>query len=384
MAKERLFLGLSSGWAADGVDAAVVSVTSRAERMKVKQVSCAHYPFSDSLSRCIRSACRTCELTGFDLAEIDAQLAAAFVQAAEKLIRQTKVDRNLIVSAGSSGQVIARWAPKEDSDPQGPCTMLELANPALIAQRLQLPVAANFPTGDLAAGGLGGPITAWVDWIIFRDRRLSRVVVHLGGIISMTFVPGGAVASDVVAFEPAPGTIIIDTLASELFKKPFDRDGAIASRGSVCEGLLNEILSHRYFHAAAPKLTFPGQWDKVYVDRLIIMGRKHRCSDADIIATCTEMIARSIFRSIAGFTERPHEIILAGGGGRNIHLAQRIRMLLSPSSTYAIEHYGFDSRCYRAACYAVLAAARIDNKPAHCPSATGARRQAVLGAIWVP
>jgi 1,6-anhydro-N-acetylmuramate kinase len=57
---------------------------------------------------------------------------------------------------------------------------------------------------------------------------------------------------------------------------------------------------------------------------------------------------------------------------------------MSPSSTYAIDRYGFSMTGYKAVCHAVLAAARIDAHPAHCTQATGASRRSVLGAVWLP
>jgi anhydro-N-acetylmuramic acid kinase len=95
----------------------------------------------------------------------------------------------------------------------------------------------------------------------------------------------------------------------------------------------------------------------------------------------TELTAKLVAQAIAGFTEKPHEVVLTGGGAMNIHLAGRIRKLLSPSSTYTVEKYGFGIRAKQAACYAVLAAARMDGIAAHCTQATGAKRAKVLGTV---
>ena len=50
MAKERILIGLHSGPAADGVDAAAVAVTGKGERMKVRQVAWTRQPYPDELS----------------------------------------------------------------------------------------------------------------------------------------------------------------------------------------------------------------------------------------------------------------------------------------------------------------------------------------------
>ena len=118
--------------------------------------------------------------------------------------------------------------------------------------------------------------------------------------------------------------------------------------------------------------------------RLMNMGTKHACPHADLLATVTEMTARLVAMAVGKLTERPHEVILSGGGAMNIHLAGRIRKLLSPCSTYTSQRYDLDLRAKEAVCYAILAAARQDGVPAHCPVATGAERATVLGGVWSP
>jgi len=85
--------------------------------------------------------------------------------------------------------------------------------------------------------------------------------------------------------------------------------------------------------------------------------------------------------AIEAHTERPHEIILAGGGTENPHLVRRIRSNMSPCSTYLADRYGVGARAVSAVFAAVLAAARLDEFPAHIPAASGAARQVVLGNV---
>ena len=374
MAKERIFVGLASGWVADGVDAAMVSVTGRGDRMKVRQLHANSFAYAPELSKRIRTAAEGQPIRPADLAELDRDIATAFANAAIAVIDESKTDRQQIVAIGSSGQPIART--------EG--GLVELGNPAVIAAKTNLPVSACFAASDVAAGGLGGPVRAWPDWRLFRDGRLSRVVIHLGGIVSISVVPAASVATDVIAFDASPGSVLLDALAAEHCDKPCDTDGGIAASGRVNLEMLHELLSHPYFCAAPPKRTAPDKWGATYQHRLATMADKYRVTaPADVIATVTEMIARAVADAIGRQTERPHEVVLAGGGARNIHLAQRIRMRMSPSSTYPVERYGFDTSAYSSACVAMLAAARIDGKAAHCPPATGAAQATILGGLWI-
>ena len=390
--RERLFIGLAAGAACDGVDAAVVRVRNRRGRMKAEQIHHVHCPHETALRDRLESCClggaksplwrpgRAGSLVAAagSLAALDRDMGLAFADAAEAVLRDAGTPRDDILAVGASGQWITRWAGETVTGAGG----LWLAgSPAVIAERTRLPVVAGFACCDVAAGGCGVPMTAWPTWRLLRDRRLSRVAVHLGGLATLTFVGSGALAGDVTAFDVGPGTLVIDQVCREYLGEDLDVDGSAAARGRVCAELLGELLSHPYFLRRGPKSANPADWGRDYIDRLSLTARKHGCAGRDLVATVTELTAQTVHRAISALTERPHEVVLSGGGALNIHLAGRIRSLLSPSSTYTIDRYGPSLRGKQAVCLAMLAAARLDKFPAHCPAATGARREAVLGSV---
>ncbi len=327
------------------------------------------------------------------LAEMDRDVAVAFAEAAGALMAEARLNPKDVAAIGSSGWLIGG--------------AVELGSPGLIARLAGVPVAADFARSDIAAGGLGGPLAAWPDWVLLRNfsafslpgkraassiavrqakgaGRLARVVVHLGAVAGLTFLGASCGAGDVVAFDVGPGTILLDALAERLLGRPFDADGAAAAGGRANGAMLNELLANPYFQRPPPKVASAAEWGEAYVQRVMMMAEKHRCGGADLPATAAELTARSIAGAIAGLTERPHEVILAGGGARNIHLAGRIRALLSPSSTVTTEKFGVGIEALRAVDYAILAAARLDGVPCNCPAATGAMGPAILGGVYMP
>lgn len=379
--RERVFAGLYSGPSADGAEAALVSITGKGARMKARQVSWLHRPMPTGLRKRLRRVSSGWAATAGDLAGLDRDVGAFLVATFRAAAKKARLARSQIAGIGLLAQP-AGYVRPTPSDGSG--SVMELGSPATVAHETQLPVVGGFRQSDLAAGGVGGPVTAWPDWLLFRDGRLSRVVVQLGAIASITFVGSAAAACEVVAYDTGPGTILVDTLTESLFSRLMDEDGAIAARGRVSEALLNELMAGEYLQREPPKQTHPLSWSGATEKRLEMIAGKHRCRAVDLVATVTELTAHTIARAVLGLTERPHEVILAGGGAKNIHLAGRIRALLSPSSTYAVERYGVGIRAHGAACCAVLAAARTDEFPAHCHAATGADRPVVLGSIWLP
>lgn len=380
MSKERFFIGLYSGWSADGVDAAMVSCTGKSEKLKATQLHQSHHGFSEDLRRRILDISCDKAVPVQALIQLQQDVSMAFAEAAQTLIRQSSIKAQDITAVGCSNQIACR-TPRDPKDKTSPSPVLEIGMPAVIAAKVKLPVVAGFVQNDIALGGQGGPIWAWGDWVLFHDRRLSRAIVDLGGIVSLSLVGSDAHPLEVVAFDVGPGTVLLDAVSDEVYGRAVDIDGSLASRGKVAPSLLNELLANPYFQRPAPKLTDRQQWGPMYISRLKMVADRHRCAEEDLLTTVAEMVAKTISNAVNTLTERPHEIVLSGGGARNIYLASRIRALLSPSSTINSEKFGIGVRVKQAVCMAILAAARVDKTPVYCPFATGAKWSSVLGSL---
>ena len=374
----KLFVGLYSGPAADGIDAALVRVRGRRERTKTQQVHHLHLPMPRELAQRVRDLAAGGARTARDVALLDRDLALLFAQAARDVLGATKVDAGDVVAIGSSGQAICRIASQSRAQPGAAMT---LACPAIIAQATALPVVAGFAEAGAASGR---SLSAWADWLLFRDKRLSRVAVHLGAVASLVFVGAGADPRDVSAFDAGPGTLLIDAVTRSLFDRPFDDGGALAAKADVCQPLLNELLAAPWFRTTPRKLLTLADWSSPYLTRLTHMAARHRCRNNDLVATVTELAARAVADAIAGLTERPHQVILSGGGAMNIHLAGRIRNLMSPSSTITVEKFAIPLRAKQPVRHAILAAATLDalhSRPRTQPTPPTA---APLGTITFP
>lgn len=381
--RERLFIGMSDGAAGAAVEAVLASVRSRRERMKLAELHHVSRPLTPGLHEELRALWSVSprvpggpRAVGERLAALDRDVGATFAEAAGALLREAGVAATDVTAIGCSGWRAAICPPLG-----GGGALLELGSCARIATGTGIATVGGFAGGDLAAGGVGGPVTSWPVWRMFRHARLSRAIVHLGGLAAIVFVASDASPADVVAFETGPGTILLDALARRLLGRPTDADGAAAARGRACPTLLNELLAREHFHRAWPKLACPADWAEPFLPRLEVLADKHGCRGDDLLATAAELTARTVAEAVLAQTERPHEVVLCGAGAANIHLAGRIRTLLSPSSTYTSQRYGLSLRGLDAACWAMLAAARVDGFAAHCPSATGASAAVVLGSL---
>ena len=74
-------------------------------------------------------------------------------------------------------------------------------------------------------------MTPYVHYHVFRSRKTSRLIVNLGGIANVTWLPRGGGLRDVVAFDVGPCNLLLDGLLAQAThgQQLIDRNGALAS-----------------------------------------------------------------------------------------------------------------------------------------------------------
>jgi anhydro-N-acetylmuramic acid kinase len=105
------------------------------------------------------------------------QLGEEFAEAALEVMAQARRDGLPVHLIGSHGQT-AR-PPSAGGRPERPAETLQIAEPAIIAERTGLPVVADFRPRDIAAGGEGAPLVPLVDWLLFRRPGATRACLNM-------------------------------------------------------------------------------------------------------------------------------------------------------------------------------------------------------------
>ncbi|MGC2185771.1 MAG: anhydro-N-acetylmuramic acid kinase, partial [Terriglobales bacterium] len=256
---------------------------------------------------------------------------------------------------------------------------------AVIAARVGVPVVSDFRPADMAAGGKGAPLVPFLDYLLYRDPQVGRIVQNIGGIANLTAIPAGASAKQVTAFDTGPGNMVIDAVTERLFGRPYDRDGRIAASGAVLEPVVSQILRGQFFRRQPPKTAGREEFGREFAHQFI--KRCGRASKADVVATATALTARSIADAISRFVlprrGRIREFVVSGGGANNPTLLAMLANELRPMqmAIRASDEFGLPSAAKEAAAFALMAYETWNHRPSNVPSATGARRQAILGKI---
>jgi anhydro-N-acetylmuramic acid kinase len=385
--------GIMSGTSADGIDVALVRITSTAGAPKIQLRAHRAFPFSPALRRGILAAMagqsEVQAITTAEIGRLNWRLGLAYAEAVQATIAQTKVKPVLI---GCHGQTIYHQGVASPYAGRRIACTWQLGEPALIAAATGLPIVSNFRPADMAAGGQGAPLVPLLDYVLFAHPRRARVLQNIGGIGNLTAIPAGASQAKVIAFDTGPGNMIIDALTQKLFAKPYDRNGRIAASGKILTPVIDAALKEKFFRQPPPKSAGREQYGEPYAQRFLEACRKHsppknfRPEDAIATATAftTATIADAIERWVLLLTDpmRPIDYIVSGGGARNATLLAQLRDRLPGNATLTtIDQQGLPAQAKEAAAFALLAYQTWHHRPGNIPSATGAKRPAILGSI---
>ena len=104
---------------------------------------------------------------------------------------------------------------------------LQIGDPSLIAERTGCTTVADFRPRDVAAGGEGAPLAPFFHYAALADPAEGRLVLNLGGIANVTWLPAGCRPEEVVAFDVGPANALLDGVGGRRDRR--DASGWIAT-----------------------------------------------------------------------------------------------------------------------------------------------------------
>lgn len=350
-----------SGTSLDGIDVAVVDI--RGKQFKVEAFKSTPYP-ADVRKRLLAVSNR--ETHTAEISRLNFLLPELYAKA----VRKCGVPLESIDLIGCHGQTIFHERGNT----------LQIGDGSVLAERTGIPVVSDFRPRDIAAGGRGAPLVPFVDYLIYRDRKLGRVALNIGGIANITAIPPSAKPEEVIAFDTGPGNMVIDQLVSvhTQGRQQFDKGGSIAAKGCLNQELLDGLLKSPFYREKPPKTAGREQYGDEFVSDLIAT----KLPMQDLIATATAFTPATIATGIQRFVRhRVDELIVSGGGAHNRTMMAYLQAFLPDTRVRTSNEFGIDSDAKEAIAFAILAHETWHRRPSNLPSATGANKPAVLGKI---
>lgn len=378
--------GIMSGTSADGIDVAIVRLMGRGFRTRLELLAQHHSDYPAKVRRAVLAAMNAQAAKVADLARLNFLLGELYADAARAASKSAKLKLDLI---GCHGQTLYhQGGARPFLDRDIACTW-QTGEAAILAARTGAPVVSDFRPADMAAAGVGAPLVPFLDYLLYRSERRGRIVQNIGGIANFTAIPAGAGPEQVIALDTGPGNMVIDAVTARLFDEPYDRDGHIAARGKPIVPVLERLLRAPYFRRMPPKTAGREEFGREYAAKMLSMCRGAK--KEDIVATATALTADSIAAAVgmfvpasAGTKKFFHELIVSGGGSKNLTLMKMISGRLPQLTVRTSDDFGLPSESKEAVAFAVLAYQTWQRLPGNLPAATGAERAAVLGKVSYP
>jgi anhydro-N-acetylmuramic acid kinase len=378
-------VGLMSGTSVDGIDAVLVDISGTERDLTVELIASQTYAYSPPLRQQILAVCAGQPLSVQALTELDDAIAESFADAAIAIQAGQASKATLI---GSHGQTVFHRPPHASQLGYS----LQLGRGEVIAHRTGLKTVCNFRAADIAVGGQGAPLVPKIDVCLLGHPSLRRCVQNLGGIANVAVLPPFNsdidLGANVQGWDTGPSNVLLDLAVTQFTQgqQTYDAGGQWAAQGTICQPLVERWLQQPFFGQAPPKSTGRELFSPAYLEACLTDAQAYQLTEADVLATLTELTAASIVRSYRQVLDTmPDQVLLCGGGSRNTYLRERIQALLGESiPVLTTDDVGLNADAKEAIAFAVLAHWRVLGIPGNLPSATGAAQAVLLGDLYTP
>ncbi|MGQ0658367.1 MAG: anhydro-N-acetylmuramic acid kinase [Chromatiales bacterium] len=369
-----LFLGLISGTSIDAIDAALVDLDAVPTP---RLVAYRETPYPVPLSAALHDARRRGDdLPLAEFARLDTEVGRAFASAALQLLSHSGTAPGRVAAIGSHGQTLLH-RPAADT----PFTV-QIGDPNVIAAMTGITTVADFRRADLALGGQGAPLAPAFHAHLFTHPSHHRAVVNIGGIANITLLPAGS-SGAVTGFDTGPGNALLDEWAELHLGQRYDASGGWAGSGKPNATLLARLCADPYFSQPPPKSTGQEHFNLRWLNERVV-DLEPRPAPVDVQATLVELTAQTIAQAIVAAAEQTREVLVCGGGVYNEQLMRALRAALQNRTVVTTDAGGIAPNAVEAMMVAWLAKQRLEGRTGTLPAVTGARRRAVLGAIYAP
>ena len=200
--KARLIAGAMSGTSGDGVDVAIVRITGQGLEMSASLVHHHHVAFTAQIRQALFAIRDTQQLKLSELAQLGREISLTYARAVNESLAAANLHADDLGAVAAHGQTLYHDPPNT----------IQWFDPSLVAAEARCAVVSDFRRADCAAGGQGAPLVPFADYILFRDPTKNRVLLNIGGISNITWIPASAQIDQLIAFDTGPGNCISDWL----------------------------------------------------------------------------------------------------------------------------------------------------------------------------
>ena len=366
-----------SGTSADGIDAVLVEFKGDPSKPKWKILNTCSYQYPSSTRKKIVQVGQGLKIKSKHWLELSEEITELNAFAARNCDPESTAD-----VVGCHGQTLFHRS-VERSKKGG---SLQILLGPLLANILDQIVIYDFRSKDIAAGGHGAPLVALVDEALCGRLYGWRGVLNLGGISNLTIIPpktGIDKTSECLGWDCGPANSLIDLAIQESTNSSlmFDQNGSMATLGIPKLEVIKKWLRDPFFHLEPPRSTGREQFGYQYLQE-----RKQELGDIskeDLLSTLTTFTASIVSQDLDNLFRfkniRLIELLVAGGGSRNLFLMRQIQKQCCGCHVRQINEIGIPSQFREALVFATLTWWNLLGKKVNPKFVTGANKSILYG-----
>jgi anhydro-N-acetylmuramic acid kinase len=346
-------LGLMSGTSLDGVDIAICSFREKKEGWNYDILFTRTYPYDKEWKSKLKCAYNIGgrELMGLD--RIYGDYLAVVINSA-------------VTEYGTIPDLIASHGHTIFHSPENRMTC-QIGHGGNISAGTRLPVVCDFRSTDVSLGGQGAPLVPIGDKLLFSEFNSC---LNLGGFANISFDINGQRR----AFDISPVNIVLNELAGQLGFE-YDDEGSNGQKGVENEIILEQLNSLEFYHRELPK-SLGYEW---YEINFLPLLSATNISIYDKLATVYKHISEQISKVLNHYELK--DVLVTGGGTHNKYLIDLVSSL-AKAKLIIPDLKVIDYK--EAIIFAFLGLLRFQNRINILASVTGAERDSIGGAIYMP
>lgn len=373
MEDTQYYIGLMSGTSLDGIDAALVEISTSNPRPIL--LASHIVPLSSKLKNKLTKLSLEPSVNIIELGQTAAELAYLYADVVAQLLQLSQLNKEQITAIGCHG-ITVRHAPEGEFG-----FSMQLIDANRLTQLCGIDVISDLRGMDIAVSGQGAPLVP-----AFHQALLSRyaqeiVVLNLGGIANISVIEQD---QPLLGFDTGPANTLINQWIERHTAKPYDEKGAWGQTGTLNTQLLNLLLEEPYFLKPLPKSTGKELFNLNWLDSKLDEYAQRYCGETvsiqDVQTTLTHLTAKSVAMQIEKFNL--NKVAVCGGGVENDYLMALLKSYLPNKDVFSIADMGVNPDALEAMAFAWFAYCRVNQIPGNTPSVTGATKSVVLGAWY--
>ncbi len=371
MEKIYTSLGLMSGTSMDGVDASIIR--SNGED-KYESVFDEYFEYDEEIYRdlvSLRGKINSAHDIIFNsrlISDVERKITLFHAKITKKIIEKNSIILDLI---GFHGQTIFHNAQQKISK--------QLGDGSLLSSLLKKNVVYNFRANDIANGGHGAPLVPIFHNLLINKMQIELPVciLNIGGIANITIITSKK-KEDLKSYDIGPGNCLLDEWVRKHSNKRYDKNGEVANIGITNKIILNQAIDNFDNMKVGSNLSF----DVKDFDLNFVRGLSYEDGLSTLTDFTVEIIYKSIIKSIKINEKEKLDILICGGGRKNLSLFNNIKKKLPSNINFnLIDDYNINGDFIESQAFAYLAIRSILKKTISFPKTTNVEKACTGGIL---